>query len=429
MSGILRDFVVLLSFITFFYTFFRFNFRENKLCKFVGIIISFLILILCLIIIPDFNGIHIGPISLPLLWCFFFLFFLFDIGFWELIIYGIAAWLIICMFEMVILVNCVDNSSMVEKIAFPISITIISIMWITFILFKKKKDNLTFRLTIKIWVIIDIIMIVLMLMMSFFTQVIVDLLTEKYKIIGIRLSTIGGIALIFLLLSLVYCYEKISESRINESISSMMIVHQKDYYEQLLIKEEETKQFRHEITGNYIRMLGYCKKGQYGQLKSYINNELGIIDEISRSDYNIGNYTVNSILNYYLRPLKERYDIVVSGFVSDKIDIEARDLSVIFANLISNAVEAVSKNEQGKILIEIEQGNDYLRSVLKNTFTGEVIYDSEGNPVTSKKDKDCHGIGLKNVKKVLKKYDGIIDIKAENGIFETEVILKTTVHG
>ena len=121
MYGILRDIVIMFYFITFFYTFFRFNLRDNKVYKYIGVIASLLILIICFVVTPDFNSIHIGAIGIPILWCFFFLFFIFEISILELIIYGIAAWLIISMFEMVVAVNFVDNSSMAEKVAFPIS--------------------------------------------------------------------------------------------------------------------------------------------------------------------------------------------------------------------------------------------------------------------------------------------------------------------
>lgn len=429
MYGFLKDIVVLFSFITFFYTFFRFNLRESKFYISIGAVVSLIPLILGYIVIPDFNTIHVGPITIPLVWCFLFLLFLFDISFLELIIYGIASWLIISMVEMVITVNFIENSSVAEKVSLPISIVIMAIMWLTYVLLKRKNHNSSFRLAIKVWVLVDIIMLILMLMMSFFTQVIIDILTDKYRIIGIRLATFGGITLIILIFSMLYYYEKICDIRISESISSMMMIRQKDYYEQLLSKEEETKKYRHDIKRTYLRMLGYCDKEQYEQLKSYINNELGIIDKICRNDYDVGNDTINVILNYYLMPIKEKYEIDVSGFISEDLNIETRDLCVLFANLISNVVEAVCKIEHGKIRIEIEQGKDYIRSVLENTFTGEIKYDHDGNPITSKKDKENHGIGLKNVKSIIKKYDGIMDIEVENGLFKTEVLLKMTVHG
>ena len=186
MYGFLKDIVVLFSFITFFYTFFRFNLRESKFYISIGAVVSLIPLILGYIVIPDFNTIHVGPITIPLVWCFLFLLFLFDISFLELIIYGIASWLIISMVEMVITVNFIENSSVAEKVSLPISIVIMAIMWLTYVLLKRKNHNSSFRLAIKVWVLVDIIMLILMLMMSFFTQVIIDILTyiimKKYAI-------------------------------------------------------------------------------------------------------------------------------------------------------------------------------------------------------------------------------------------------------
>ena len=46
-----------------------------------------------------------------------------------------------------------------------------------------------------------------------------------------------------------------------------------------------------------------------------------------------------------------------------------------------------------------------------------------------KKDKD-HGIGLKNVGDIVHKYHGVINIKAQEGIFRISILipLKDTVH-
>ena len=42
---------------------------------------------------------------------------------------------------------------------------------------------------------------------------------------------------------------------------------------------------------------------------------------------------------------------------------------------------------------------------------------------TTKEDRHLHGIGMKNVVEVVKKYEGVVDWKAEDGMFQVEIFL------
>ena len=46
-----------------------------------------------------------------------------------------------------------------------------------------------------------------------------------------------------------------------------------------------------------------------------------------------------------------------------------------------------------------------------------------GNLLTTKKDKKGHGLGLESVKKVLSKYNGVLQINCEKGGFIVEAVL------
>lgn len=427
MSNILGDIVVLFSLVTFFYTFFRFDLRHNLMIRYFGIISSIILLFVCIVLFPEFHDYHIGPMAPSILWSFVFLYFLFEIKITELVIYGISGWLILSLLELVIEINMVKNSSVDKNIAFGVTILIACILWIFYLLIWRKSANYSFRLSVKMWTVLNIILIILMCMMSFFTQFIIDTLSDKYRLIGIRLSTLGGISLIIFIFSFIILYNRMCESQLKEKITNLMITQQRDYFLQLLSREEETRKFRHDIIGNYVEMQRFCEKEQYDELKSYLNNELGIIEGISKDEFTVGNDVVNSIMNYYLKPMKEKCIIEVNGYLSDDVNIEKRDLCIVFANLISNMAEAVSKMDRGIIRISIEQGKDYIRGILENSFNGTVKYNNIGLPVTSKDDKESHGIGLKNVKDIVKKYDGLFSVSTQDDLFKTEIILKMTV--
>ena len=46
--------------------------------------------------------------------------------------------------------------------------------------------------------------------------------------------------------------------------------------------------------------------------------------------------------------------------------------------------------------------------------------------ITTKKDNQNHGFGLKSIDKIVKKYNGDIKISTNNNIFEINIILQDT---
>ena len=103
-------------------------------------------------------------------------------------------------------------------------------------------------------------------------------------------------------------------------------------------------------------MHNYCVNKKCKQMEQYLESTLGIVQKISKSNYNVGNDSVNVVMNYYLRPLKEKCSIEINGYMSERLSVEDRDLCVLFANLIKNAAEAVSKMDDGKIRIKYIAG-------------------------------------------------------------------------
>ena len=149
-----------------------------------------------------------------------------------------------------------------------------------------------------------------------------------------------------------------------------------------------------------------------------------MIEDISKRNYDVGNDIVNTIINYYFRFIEGNCDIRVEGYIGEDVAIEQRDLCTITANLIKNAVEAVSQLEWGDIVFMVNRGKKYLSINVENSFTGECVIDKAKMPKTTKKEKKNHGMGLKNVKEIVQKYEGEYNIDIKEGRFIVEVSLK-----
>jgi sensor histidine kinase regulating citrate/malate metabolism len=199
---------------------------------------------------------------------------------------------------------------------------------------------------------------------------------------------------------------------------------QKEYYSQLLGREEETRKFRHDIINDLLKIQDYCANEKYQAMSQYIERITGIVISLNKKKYDVGNDVINSVINYYLSPTEKKYSVEVKGFVSDNISIDDRDLCVICGNMIGNAIEAVDRMKEGKIWIEAGAGKEYISLRVKNTYQGKLKFNKEGFPITTKTDKINHGIGTRNIYDVVKKNGGEYLINAKDGIFNAEVILK-----
>ena len=69
---------------------------------------------------------------------------------------------------------------------------------------------------------------------------------------------------------------------------------------------------------------------------------------------------MNTVLNYYLLPLKESHTISVQGYISGKISMDERELCVLVSNMVKNATEALQKIKDGYLWIKIREGEEFL---------------------------------------------------------------------
>ncbi|NLI89994.1 MAG: sensor histidine kinase [Epulopiscium sp.] len=111
--------------------------------------------------------------------------------------------------------------------------------------------------------------------------------------------------------------------------------------------------------------------------------------------------------------------------IPKEINIPFFDITVVLGNLLDNAIEAVGKIEEDKyinIKLEYREGKFILE--IKNSFNGVIIKEDD-TICTSNLDKENHGIGLKSVKSVVEKYNGIMEIEYDESNFSVKVCIET----
>ena len=138
-----------------------------------------------------------------------------------------------------------------------------------------------------------------------------------------------------------------------------------------------------------------------------------------------GNMEIDSILNYMLFKAQETLDkIEYKISIPKDIGILSFDLNIIFGNLLENAILAAGSSLGKWLSVFVHYDKGMLFINIQNSYQGELEKRNEIY-LTTKKDKTKHGIGLQNVKRVVKKYDGSITISDKNNIFDIKIVLYT----
>lgn len=112
------------------------------------------------------------------------------------------------------------------------------------------------------------------------------------------------------------------------------------------------------------------------------------------------------------------------GFMDDT------DIYALFGNLVDNAMEAVVKLddvEKRIIGLTVHAEGLLLLINVNNYYGGGLELDKDGLPVTTKKNKDYHGFGIKSMRLVVERYGGDLTIGAENGVFNVDIVIPVPV--
>lgn len=86
---------------------------------------------------------------------------------------------------------------------------------------------------------------------------------------------------------------------------------------------------------------------------------------------------------------------------------------------VANAIEACTNQNKKYIEVVVKEIKNLLIIKIINSYQGQVTE----KLVTTKKEKYLHGIGLKNVKSIVEKYDGTYEMSKENDEVVTKIMI------
>lgn len=222
-----------------------------------------------------------------------------------------------------------------------------------------------------------------------------------------------------------YLYDALVSSY-NLKIQSTLLEEEKEYYynqcQYMQQSEHEMNSFRHDVR-NQLDMIYELLKHES---KSCINEYAERLERnLDSSVYSrTGNIELDSILNLKLSQAKQKgIQISCESDIPCDLQLNASDLMVILGNLLDNSITAAEKvKENPFIKVEVSYSKGMLFISIENTYCGKII-EINGHFLTTKNNKEHHGYGLSNVKKVLEAYHGMAEFEYTKNIFRVDATL------
>lgn len=212
------------------------------------------------------------------------------------------------------------------------------------------------------------------------------------------------------------------------------------------------RQMKHDMRGHLNNIRGLAKNGQYSDLEQYIARMDETVQDVDLT-IQTGNAVTDLIINDKRQQcLARSIDFQADFHYPASGGYDAFDLGIILQNLLQNALEAcemISAGADGRdtrhgeadghalanpksscrgkayITLSSRQKGRFFLIEVKNPFSGELRFRTDGLPATTKTaDAPFHGLGLSSVRREAEKYMGELELKTEHDQFCATILLQ-----
>lgn len=192
---------------------------------------------------------------------------------------------------------------------------------------------------------------------------------------------------------------------------------------EIISVNEESRKIRHDMKNMLLSVMGYLDEGKIEEAKAYLKqieqNKVNLLNE------NI--YCDNVAINYLIKQKNiecvKRSIVFSCTVLCGFSEVTEVDLSILLGNALDNAIEGSQDVENPEVDLKIREQDSYLSILVKNKIAKSVLKE---NPklLTSKKEKREHGLGIRSMKTITEKYQGILDFYEKEEFFFCHILLK-----
>ncbi len=243
-----------------------------------------------------------------------------------------------------------------------------------------------------------------------------------------------GAGIICLNLIVFYICDELSGAYIKLKESALVARQLESYSNQLNVvmrSEEKVRGLRHDLKHHLSEIRLLSEQGKAREIAAYVQNMQA--DLLSEGEHiSSGNADIDSLVNLLLeRAKRELKSVRCRVSVPRELDMTAFDWNIILGNLMDNAIEAAGKSKDRFLQIRIRYQRGMLFIQIRNSYSGERIMSEDRYLSTKDYDRGddalVHGLGIRNVRRIVEKYDGSMEISSEDGIFDVRIMMYVPV--
>ena len=227
---------------------------------------------------------------------------------------------------------------------------------------------------------------------------------------------------VFLAMNLISFYVYDSYVRMSENLRKISLAEQKkqldyEHYKLLQSNYNSSRKLIHDIKHHLTVIQGMTNADDIHSYVSVLSKQ-PIFDSRRKLT---GNRIIDIVINQKSEECQKKN--ITFKFEHNQTDFSfmaETDICCIFANLLDNAVESAEKSAEKYVDCKLYKNNQLYFIEISNSCDDRPTAEKT-HLITSKKDKECHGIGMMSVKDTVKKYHGDLHFEytEENHIFTT----------
>ncbi len=195
---------------------------------------------------------------------------------------------------------------------------------------------------------------------------------------------------------------------------------QEKYYASIIEEKQQTNVLRHELKHILLALKGYLQEEKLTDAIAYIEKMIGnfITVEVPLTQ----NLAIDIVLNEKKQKAASlKIKMVITTLVGE-IKVNDIDLAVLLADALENAIEAASGIGNAVIRVSLMANENHIDLQISNPVVNPVKI-VDGKIETTKAEKDLHGIGLLTIQEIVTRYNGYMNLKAEEGIFYLDITM------
>jgi hypothetical protein len=236
--------------------------------------------------------------------------------------------------------------------------------------------------------------------------------------------------LLFINLMVFFLFDRFSTLVNATSENILLLQHvefQEQHYQQLEFVHNRIRSIRHDMK-NSLQMACYLlENGKTQELKEYLGSLTSSINSVEKVVSTL-NPALDSVLNIKIAEMKEYHIEIFSDIVIPQgLKITFEQSIILIGNIMDNAKEACILLPEKERWIRLKIS--YISQILFISLQNSIIKSQEQangilvSLVSKKKDHLFHGLGLKNVKRMVDEFHGTMTTEFKDNKFRIKIIL------